>query len=193
MAALSLLAGITSLAAVARGAEAKEAEAARVDVLSWLLGKPRPEVVEELARPRWRPVPRGRHALLVEAPVIADVFAMQRALFELDATDRLRAVTVHLLPDRTGDAGATLELYADARALLLRRLGNPAWSRDEGALGGATASALFAGRLVRCVQWERDGTVRLGIPRSPSGELRVEIQRANGPLPPADGYWGRDF
>jgi hypothetical protein len=162
-------------------------------VLSWLPGKPRPEVVEELARARWPSVPRGRHALLVEAPVLADVFAVQRTLLELDAVDRLRAVTVQLLPDRTGDAGATLDLYADARALLLRRLGNPTWSRDEGATGGATASALFAGRLVRCVQWDRETTVRLGIPRSPSGELRVEIQLADGPLPPAEGYWGRDF
>jgi hypothetical protein len=163
------------------------------DPLSWRPGMPASAILAEFERARWRPVRRGDRAWLVEAPLVRELFVPQRALLELDGSERLRAVTLQLLPDPAGDPRAALELYADARALLLRRLGTPSWSQEEGGAVGASASALFAGRVVRCVQWDGEVGVRLGIPRSPSGELRLELQLAAPPLGAARGYWGRDF
>jgi hypothetical protein len=167
---------------------------AALDLFSLRPGMARGELDDALRAVGWRATRWGRQGLLLERPVLPGLFAEQRALLELDLGGALRGVTVHLLPARDDRGEALLELYAETRALLLRRLGRPAWAREEGTARDLVAArGAPVGEWLRCLQWEGAFVTRLGIPRTPGGEPRVEIRLASEELPPADAYWGRDL
>jgi hypothetical protein len=189
--AAALLAVATAAAAAAR---TSRPGADGPDLLAWQPGVPRIELEAALHGAGWRFDPWGSRGLRVERTVLPGVFAEQRALLELDARDALSGVTIHLLPLRDDRGEALLDLYAEARALLLRRLGRPTWAREEGAGRDLVdARGSIGESWLRCLQWEGPFTVRLGIPRVPTGELRVEIRLATEQLPPPEGYWGREL
>jgi hypothetical protein len=185
------------------GVAPREAFAAAhpVELLAWSPGLPRAEVESQLGAGKVRPIRRGQDALLVESPLLRNLFARQRALLEFDEEGKLASVTVHLLPDRDGAGRELLQLYEDARELLLQRLGTPSATRERGTLpAGQELRALGDGSIVRCMDWELAADagssahiVRLGIPRSASSESRVEIRIVGAALPPPEAMWGRDF
>jgi hypothetical protein len=184
---------ISAAGAVAAGGAVLAATRPELDVLAWRPGAPRAEVERELGSAGYRPIARGDDALLVATPVLVDLFAQQRTLVELDR-GRLTAVSVHLLPEREDAGEALMDLYEEARRLLVGRLGAPSRSREEGrAVRGEILGALAAGRILRCLEWDGAWTVRLGIPRTASGQVRVELLLVAGELPAAESAWGREF
>jgi hypothetical protein len=190
--ALQFLVAVACVAAVAGVAIAKPHPT--LDVLAWIPGAARGDVEDDLTLAGYRPIGRGANALLLVTPVFSDLFAQQRTLVEFDDRAALATVSVHLVPERDDAGDALMDLYEATRRSLVVRLGAPTWSREEGrAVRGQILAALAEGRIVRCLQWDEEWTVRLGIPRTASGEARVEVLLVHGELPAAESYWGRDF
>lgn len=135
---------------------------------------------------------RGARELVVEAAVIPGVFELQRTLLRFDAAGTLTTASVQVLPVPGSSGEDVLELYAEVRHELLRRLGPPAWTREEGAVGepGLILMALTGGDLVRIVQWEGAFTTRMGIPQRVDGDVVVEVLLSEEALPRYRLDWG---
>jgi len=136
-------------------------------------GTSRPEVVRLLADAGLEGGDAGGE-LVVAGPVLAEVFAAQRALFRFDRDGALSSFSVQVRPDPGSDGREVLRLWDDVRHEFIRTLGPPAWERDEVPPGDPLV-ALAARRLVKLVQWEDGRTVRLGIPHRIDGDVLVEI------------------
>jgi len=188
---------LAASAASALGGSLRADRRPPLDALAWKPRTPRAELEAELGAAGVRPIARGSDALLLVTPVLADLFARQSALLELDGEGRLAEVSVHLVPERDDAGEALLDLYEEARRVLVARLGAPSWAHEEGrAAPGTVLAGLAEGTIVRCLQWnakEIGFTVRFGIPRTASGQGRLELLMVLGELPEGNGNWGRDF
>ena len=194
------VAGVLATAALAMGlGPLATSQEVAVDPLAWRPGVGRAVIEEALRGARIHPAMRGPNALVVEVPLLSEIYAPQRALLEFDVAGALASFTLHVTPVDPGSPREVDDLYAETRALMLRRLGRPDQAREEGDRGNTAFARPVGDDWLRSVDWQtsvdwhRRATIRVGIPHLPSGELRVEVRMVAGELPPADGYWGKEF
>jgi hypothetical protein len=135
----------------------------------------------------------GRRALLTTGPLLASVYASQRALLELDAEDRLRLAWIVVEPDPESDGAELLRLYEQVKTDLLRTLGPATWEHSSGqAPSREILGALASGRVERTIQWDGPLAVRAGIPPRADGRLVVQNVLSAEPLERGQRLWGRE-
>lgn len=128
----------------------------------------------------------------VRANLLAEVFELQRAVFDFGADGRLDMVMIEITPAFDSTGIEILELYEEVASVLLRRLGRPARERSTGAVGSSAQIlvGLSSGEVERMMEWETESHVRVGIPRRVDGRIAVVVGVSKHAFPPNDPFWG---
>ena len=113
-----------------------------------------------------------------EYPLFRDVFRRQRLALQFDQGLLARSALIIDFDD-VGDRNSVLQTFEQVRQMLIRDLGNPSRTYEEGEFSASLAQDLNAQRLTRIVEWSvPGGVIRFGIPRRLDGQVRMEIQHA---------------
>ncbi len=81
--------------------------------------------------------------------------------------------------DDVGNGDSVLQTFEQVRQLLIRELGSPTRTCEEGEFGASFAAAVNSQRFTRIVEWVvPTGVICFGIPRRLDGQVRMEIQHA---------------
>lgn len=164
---------------------------AALDLLSLAPGTKRAEIVARLAKAHVEASKGERGSLVLDEPLLPDIFERQRTLLEFDGEGRLTSVHLRVVPESGATGDEVLRLYEDVKNRLLKLLGRPAWERREGdAAPDEILYALSNGDLVRVIQWEGPTTIRAGIPRRVDGEIAIEILITRDRISRTEEYWG---
>jgi hypothetical protein len=168
------------------------APASGLDLFDLAPGSDRSEVEELLhdAGFRYRTTERSR--IEVRASLLADVFELQRCVFDFGSDGRLDTASIEISPALDSDGVEILELYEEVKSLLLRRLGSPTRERSLGTVGSSAQIlvGLASGGVERMMEWESEFFVRVGIPRRVDGRIVVVVAASRHSFPETDPFWG---
>ncbi len=127
--------------------------------------------------------------MVYEHSIYPDVFRRQRLALEFTA-GVLQESGIIIDFDNVGDRDSNAQTYERIRQLLIRSLGNPTRTFEEGDFTARLADDVNGERFIRITEWKTDdGTVRFGIPRRLDGQVRMEIQHGTTFGPPRDTLW----
>ncbi|MGH9456208.1 MAG: hypothetical protein ACRD2J_01035 [Thermoanaerobaculia bacterium] len=155
-------------------------------------GDSKHDVIASIEERGHRPLSLDARSVLIEGPVLPDVYENQREVLRFDAAGNLKGIHVQIEPEPGARGRDLLRLTDEVRKRLVERLGRPTWERREGTAGpGEIVYAFAEGDLVRTTEWHQAGRfVRAGIPRSMSGRLVVEIVVTPTPIERGEAFWG---
>jgi hypothetical protein len=124
-----------------------------------------------------------------ESSVFPEVFRRQRLVLEYTA-DVLRRSAVIIDFDDVGNRDSNAQVYERIRQALIRELGNPTRTFEEGEFSDRLIDDVNDESFFRITEWTTNqGTVRFGIPRRLDGAVRMEIQHAIGFGSPRNTLW----
>lgn len=127
--------------------------------------------------------------IVYEYPLLADVFRRQRLALEF-ATGNLERSALVIDFDDVGNRDSVLQTFERIRQTLIRQLGNPTRTIEEGDFTANFINDVNAQRLIRIVEWTTaSGTIRFGIPRRLDNQVRMEIQHARRFPQPRETLW----
>jgi hypothetical protein len=130
--------------------------------------------------------------LVYETDIIRDIFMRQRLALEFAGGLLLRSVVVIDFED-VGDRDSNAQTFERIRQVMIRQLGSPARTFDEGEFSENLALDVNSQRFVRITEWNTSyGVIRFGIPRRLDGQVRMEIQHATGFPSMTDTLWSVD-
>ncbi|MBV1929605.1 MAG: hypothetical protein KUG81_08865 [Gammaproteobacteria bacterium] len=113
-----------------------------------------------------------------EYPLYRDLFRRQRLALQFEQGLLARSALVVDFDD-VGDRNSVLQTFEQIRQMLIRELGSPTRTYEEGEFGPAFVADVNSQRLTRIVEWVvPTGVIRFGIPRRLDGQVRMEIQHA---------------
>ena len=127
--------------------------------------------------------------VVYEYPLLKDVLQRQRLILGYEAG--LLAQSALLIEfDDVGDRDSVMQTFERIRQTLIRQLGNPDRTFEQGDFTPGFAADVNAQRLVRIVEWTTpSGTIRFGIPRRLDNQVRMEIQHARRFPQPRETLW----
>lgn len=128
--------------------------------------------------------------LVYDYPVYRDILRRQRLVLEYLANELQRSAVIIDFDD-VGDPQTALQTFERVRQILIRRLGTPTRSYDEGDFSASFVTDVNSQRLLRLVEWQTDtgSIIRFGMPRRLDGRVRMEIQHARSFPPPSETRW----
>ncbi len=130
--------------------------------------------------------------VVYEHPLLSDVFRRQRLALAFDAGSLKRSALV-IDFDNVGDRDSVLQTFERIRQTLIKQLGSPTRTIEEGNFTANFVGDVNAQRLVRIVEWTTSsGTIRFGIPRRLDNQVRMEIQHARRFPQPRETLWSID-
>ncbi len=130
--------------------------------------------------------------VVFETPLLADVFRRQRLALEFVAGSLERSALI-IDFDNIGDRDSIRQTFERIRQTLIRQLGNPTRTIEEGDFASSFVADVNAQRLIRVVEWTTaSGTIRFGIPRRLDSQVRMEIQHARRFPQPRETLWSVD-
>lgn len=126
---------------------------------------------------------------IYETAFLNDVFRRQRLVLEYSG-DILQRSALIIDFDNVGDRNTTMQTFEEIRQILIKQLGNPTRTIEEGEFTASFVADVNAQRLVRIVEWSSPGgTIRFGIPRRLDNQVRMEIQHARRFPQSGDSLW----
>ncbi len=116
--------------------------------------------------------------IVYEYPILSNVIRRQRlALNFVAGTLEKSAVIIDF--DDVGNRDSINQTFERVRQTLIKQLGNPTRTIEEGNITNNFVNDVNAQRLVRIVEWNTaNGTIRFGLPRRLDNQVRMEIQYA---------------
>jgi len=127
-----------------------------------------------------------------EYPVFPMVIRRQRLALEY-TTGILTRSGVIIEFDDVGDVNSVSQTFEGIRQDLIRELGPPVRTRQEGEFTANFVSDVNDQRLVRITEWMTEkGIIRFGIPRRLDGRVRMEIQYATSFPQPGETLWSME-
>ncbi|MCG8324847.1 MAG: hypothetical protein MI673_04965, partial [Thiotrichales bacterium] len=127
--------------------------------------------------------------IVYEYPVLPDVFQRQRLGLQYIG-DSLETSVLIIDFDQVGDRDTTRQVFERVREVLIRQLGGPTRTLEEGEFTADFVRAVNDQRLIRLIEWESPtGTIRFGIPRRLDGQVRMEIQHSGSLPQPSETLW----
>lgn len=124
-----------------------------------------------------------------EYPVFPTVIRRQRLALEYTAGLLARSGVIIDFDD-VGDRNSIMQTFEGIRQDLIRELGPPARTLQEGEFTANFVSDVNDQRLVRITEWVTDrGIIRFGIPRRLDNQVRMEIQYATSFPQPRETLW----
>ncbi len=124
-----------------------------------------------------------------EYPLLSGVFQRQRLGLNYSA-GRLASIVLVIDFDQVGDRNTVLQVFERVRESLIRQLGSPTRTIEEGVFAADFVQAVNDQRLIRIIEWETPtGTIRFGLPRRLDGQVRMEIQHARSFPQPGETLW----
>ena len=127
--------------------------------------------------------------VVYEYPLLSDVIRRQRLALEYVAGSLERSALV-IDFDNVGDRDTVAQTFEQIRQKLIRQLGNPTRTVEEGDFTATFVADVNAQRFIRIVEWTTaSGTIRFGIPRRLDSQVRMEIQHAGFFPQPRETLW----
>ena len=127
--------------------------------------------------------------IVYEHPLLADVFQRQRMVLQYEAGTLERSALIIDFDD-VGNRDSVTQTFERIRQELIRQLGTPTRTFQEGDFTESFVSDVNEQRLIRITEWETDrGTIRFGIPRRLDRQVRMEIQYARSFPQPRETLW----
>lgn len=127
--------------------------------------------------------------VVYEYPLMRNVFERQRLVLEYSVGMLERSALV-IDFDNVGNRETVLQTFEGIRQTLIRQLGNPTRTIEEGDFATSFVADVNAQRLIRIVEWTTAaGTIRFGIPRRLDNQVRMEIQHARRFPQPRETLW----
>lgn len=124
-----------------------------------------------------------------EAAVFSDIFRRQRLALQYRAGILMKSAVIIDFDD-VGNRDSNSQVYERVRQALIRELGSPARTFDQGDFSVNLARDVNAERFIRITEWITDkGKIRFGIPRRLDGQVRMEIQHDFNFSAPRDTLW----
>lgn len=116
--------------------------------------------------------------IVYEYPILSDVIRRQRLALKF-TTGVLEKSAVIIDFDDVGNRDSINQTFERARQTLIKQLGNPTRTIEEGSITNNFVNDVNAQRLIRIVEWNTaNGTIRFGLPRRLDSQVRMEIQYA---------------
>lgn len=132
---------------------------------------------------------RSGDTLVYETLNIPSIDQRQRLVIEHDG-NIVERVSLVIDYDQVGDADTAEQIFERVREQLVRSLGRPSRTLDEGEFGQNFVAAVNSGLLLRISEWQfTDGVIRFGMPRRLDGTVRMELQHARSLPPVAQRDW----
>jgi len=127
--------------------------------------------------------------VVYEYPLLSNIFQRQRLVLEYGAGVLERSATIIDFDD-IGDQNTALQTFERIRQELIKSLGNPVRTYQQGEFSANFVADINDQRLIRVTEWTTDkGTIRFGIPRRLDNQVRMEIQYARSFPPPRETLW----
>lgn len=127
--------------------------------------------------------------LVYETSLLRNVPRRQRLalLYRADILERAAYVVEF---DNVGDQQSLAQTFERARQELIRELGAPDRTYDEGEFSASLFQDVNAQRFIRITEWyTADGIIRFGIPRRLDRQVRMEVQKRRSFPPISDTLW----
>ena len=171
-----------------RGAVATFAEA-NVSVSGLAPGFTEDQILAVLSREGIKGGSKQAGFVVYEHPLLSNIFQRQRLVLEYIAGSLVRSATIIDFDD-IGDRNSALQTFERVRQELIKQLGNPTRTYQEGDFTANFAADVNNQNLIRISEWETErGTIRFGIPRRLDKQVRMEIQYARSFPPPRETLW----
>lgn len=127
--------------------------------------------------------------VIYEYPLLTDIIRRQRLGLEFVAGVLERSALIIDFDD-VGDRETVVQVFERVRQSLIRQLGSPSRTIEEGDFTTNFVADVNAQRLVRIVEWTTEtGVIRFGIPRRLDNQVRMEIQHARRFSQPRETLW----
>lgn len=127
--------------------------------------------------------------VVYEYPLLSEIFRRQRLVLQYSTGTLMRSALVVDFDD-VGNRDSVLQTFERIRQTLIRELGNPTRTIEEGDFSASFVADVNAQRLVRIVEWTTSrGVIRFGIPRRLDNQVRMEIQHARRFPQPRETLW----
>lgn len=127
--------------------------------------------------------------VVYEYPLLSDVFRRQRLALQFTTGSLDRSALV-IDFENVGDRDTVVQTFERIRQTLIRQLGNPTRTIEEGDFSASFVRDVNAQRLVRIVEWTTSsGVIRFGLPRRLDNQVRMEIQHARRFPQPRETLW----
>ncbi|GJM04254.1 MAG: hypothetical protein DHS20C09_02450 [marine bacterium B5-7] len=127
--------------------------------------------------------------VVYEYPLLSDVFRRQRLALEF-VTGSLERSALVIDFENVGDRDSVVQTFERIRQTLIRQLGSPTRTIEEGQFAASFVTDVNAQRLIRIVEWNTSsGVIRFGIPRRLDNQVRMEIQHARRFPQPRETLW----
>ncbi|MEQ8428746.1 MAG: hypothetical protein RLT87_03090 [Gammaproteobacteria bacterium] len=127
--------------------------------------------------------------VVYEYPLFDEIVRRQRLALEY-STGLLERSGLIIDFDNVGDRDSVVQTFERVREILIRRLGNPTRTIEEGEFSVNFIADINSQRLVRLIEWQTaTGTIRFGIPRRLDNQVRMEVQHASSFPPFNDTLW----
>ena len=124
-----------------------------------------------------------------EFPILDNVFERQR--YVVDVVDGVLTRTALVIDfDDVGNRDTVAQTFERTRESLIRELGRPTRTYENGEFGPSIVDDVNAQRLTRIVEWDTpSGLIRFGIPRRLDSQVRMEVQYARHFPPARETLW----
>ncbi len=127
--------------------------------------------------------------IVYEVALLRDVARRQRLAVHYVADTLSKSALIIDFTD-VGDRDSLSQTFERVRQSLIRELGTPSRTFDEGAFSPDFVQDVNDQRFIRISEWQTaTGTIRFGIPRRLDGQVRMEIQHARTFPPLRDTLW----
>lgn len=161
----------------------------RLDIATLAPGRLAGDVLAELEEADIGSAAKQSGFLVYETTLFPDVFRRQRLGLEFSAGSLQRSAIV-IDFDEVGDQDSNAQTYERIRQSLIRELGSPTRTFDQGNFSPDLLDDVNNESFIRTTEWKTaSGTVRFGIPRRLDGQVRMEIQHARNFGPARDTLW----
>ncbi len=124
-----------------------------------------------------------------ETTLLENILQRQRLALDFGGGVLIRSALIIDFED-IGDVDSNAQTYERIRQALIRELGNPIRTFDNGDFSPQLINDVNDQRFIRTTEWKTaSGTIRFGIPRRLDGQVRMEIQHAPAFGSPRDTLW----
>jgi hypothetical protein len=110
---------------------------------------------------------------------LLNYITQRQRLVLVEKNNQLSKAGVIIEIENNGRPESAAQLFERTLDTLISYYGSPSRQYEEGTLSGDIRGKVNAGKLIRTYEWKtKTGIIRYGIPKSVSGDVRLEIQHA---------------